>query len=43
MKTDYWKTTKEENPAALCELQQMVLSAAPIIKTYLHHLILPII
>jgi speckle-type POZ protein len=31
MKTDNWKTMKEENPAALCDLQQMVLSTAPIV------------
>jgi hypothetical protein len=30
MKTDNWKTMKEENLAALFDLQQMVLSAAPI-------------
>jgi hypothetical protein len=31
MKTDKWKKMKEENPTALCDLQQMVLSAAPIV------------
>ena len=31
MKTDNWKTMKEENLSVLCDLQQMVLSAAPIV------------
>jgi hypothetical protein len=29
MKTGNWKKMKEENPIALCDLQQMVLSIAP--------------
>ena len=31
MKTDKWTKMKEENLAALCDLQQMVLSAAPLV------------
>ena len=29
MKTDKWKKMKEENPTALCDLQQMVWSICP--------------
>ena len=29
MKTDNWTKMKEEYPAALCDLEQMVLSNAP--------------
>ena len=32
MKTNYWKKMKEENLAALCNLQQMILSKAPTVE-----------
>ena len=32
MKTDNWTKMKEENPTALCDLQQMVLSIAPAVE-----------